>query len=122
MKKLLLFSVFILALVNLFAQDGKWKIVPGKIASPWADKVDPNNVLPEYPRPQLRRSDWTNLNGLWQYAALPKGSGENIPASFQGNILALTSITMNSHATAVGRMLARNGSVVMTSTNIITKP
>jgi len=41
---------------------------------------------------------------------------------FQGNILALTSITMNSHATAVGRMLARNGAVVMTSTNIITKP
>ena len=42
--------------------------------------------------------------------------------SFQGNILALTSITMNSHATAVGRMLARNGAVVMTSTNIINKP
>lgn len=42
--------------------------------------------------------------------------------SFQGNILALTSITMNSHATAVGRMLARNGAVVMTSTNIISKP
>lgn len=42
--------------------------------------------------------------------------------SFKGNILALTSITMNSNATAEGRMLARNGSVVMTSTNIITKP
>jgi hypothetical protein len=42
--------------------------------------------------------------------------------SFQGNILALTSITMNSHATAVGRMLARNGAIVMTSTNIISKP
>jgi hypothetical protein len=42
--------------------------------------------------------------------------------SFKGNILALTSITMNSGATAQGRMLARNGSVVMTNTNIITKP
>jgi len=41
---------------------------------------------------------------------------------FKGNILALTSITMNSHATAQGRMLARNGAVVLTSTNIITKP
>ena len=41
---------------------------------------------------------------------------------FKGNILALTSITMNSHATAQGRMLARNGSIVMTDTNIITKP
>lgn len=42
--------------------------------------------------------------------------------SFNGNILALTSITMNSHATVVGRMLARNGSVILTGTNIITKP
>ena len=42
--------------------------------------------------------------------------------AFQGNILALTSITMNPYATAVGRMLAINGSVVMTSTNTITKP
>ncbi|KVV13621.1 Ig-like domain-containing protein [Flavobacterium sp. TAB 87] len=42
--------------------------------------------------------------------------------SFKGNVLALTSITMGSHATAVGRMLASNGAVVMTDTNTITKP
>jgi hypothetical protein len=42
--------------------------------------------------------------------------------SFQGNIMALTSITMNSGAVAVGRMLAINGAVVMTSTNTISKP
>lgn len=42
--------------------------------------------------------------------------------SFQGNILALSSITMNTGAQAVGRMLARNSSVVMTGTNIINKP
>lgn len=41
---------------------------------------------------------------------------------FKGNVLALTSITMNSYATAEGRMLARNGAVIMTHTNIITKP
>ena len=41
---------------------------------------------------------------------------------FQGNILALQSITMNAYSTAVGRMLAQNGAVVMTSTNIIRKP
>ncbi len=33
----------------------------------WADQVDPNNVLPEYPRPQLVREQWVNLNGLWDY-------------------------------------------------------
>ncbi|WP_345158638.1 Ig-like domain-containing protein [Pontibacter saemangeumensis] len=42
--------------------------------------------------------------------------------SFKGNVLALTSITMNSGARAVGRMLALNGAVVMTNTNIIEKP
>ena len=41
---------------------------------------------------------------------------------FNGNVLALTTITMNSHATATGRMLARNGAVTMTSTNMIYKP
>ncbi|GHN03087.1 hypothetical protein WSM22_45760 [Cytophagales bacterium WSM2-2] len=42
--------------------------------------------------------------------------------SFKGNILSLSSITMNSGAVAEGRMLARNGSVIMTSSNIINKP
>lgn len=58
-------------------------------------------------------------NVFWQ-----TGSSATIGdfTSFKGNILALTSITMNSGATATGRMLARNGSVVMTSMNIINKP
>jgi len=42
--------------------------------------------------------------------------------TFYGNILALQSITLDSYAVATGRMLARNGAVVMTSTNIINKP
>ncbi len=41
---------------------------------------------------------------------------------FKGNVLALSDITMNSGAVAEGRMLARNGTVVMTSANTITKP
>ena len=46
--------------------------------------------------------------------------GDN--TSFYGNILALTSITLNSNATVVGRLLAQNGSVIMTDTNTISKP
>lgn len=42
--------------------------------------------------------------------------------AFKGNILALQSITMGAYSTAVGRMLARNGAVVMTHTNIINRP
>ena len=34
----------------------------------WGERLDPNAVLPEYPRPQLVRESWCNLNGLWDYA------------------------------------------------------
>jgi hypothetical protein len=58
-------------------------------------------------------------NVFWQVGSSATiGNG----TAFKGNVLALTSITMGPNATAVGRMLARNGSVVMTSTNIIDKP
>lgn len=58
-------------------------------------------------------------NVFWQVGTSAT-IGDN--TSFKGNILALTSITMNSGANAEGRMLARNGAVVLTSTNIINKP
>ncbi|GAA4093947.1 glycoside hydrolase family 2 TIM barrel-domain containing protein [Mucilaginibacter panaciglaebae] len=45
--------------------------------SKFANDVDPNSVLPEYPRPQMVRSKWINLNGLWQYQ--PGSAGENLP-------------------------------------------
>lgn len=71
----------------VFAQNNTWQIAGNKIRSPWADSVNPGEVLPEYPRPQLQRSNWQNLNGLWQYAVLPAASGEAVPTAFQGNIL-----------------------------------
>ncbi|WP_330469055.1 PA14 domain-containing protein [Streptomyces longwoodensis] len=48
-------------------------------ATPWAKDVSADNALPEYPRPQLTRKNWQNLNGTWQFqataedAALPIG-------------------------------------------------
>jgi len=41
---------------------------------------------------------------------------------FNGNLLALTSITLDSGARITGRVLARNAAVTLTSTNIITNP
>ena len=36
-----------------------------QLRTKWASEVDENNPLPEYPRPQLVRSNWVNLNGVW---------------------------------------------------------
>lgn len=52
----------------------------------WATRVSATAPLPEYPRPQLERSSWLNLNGSWQYAIAPK-SQINAPATYAGNIL-----------------------------------
>ena len=56
-----------------------------KIKTKWADQVSPENALPEYPRPMMVRSEWINLNGLWQYAITEKG--EKAPQSYDGDIL-----------------------------------
>ena len=44
-----------------------------QLSTPWGEKVTPANAHREYPRPQLTRSDWKNLNGSWQFAAAKAG-------------------------------------------------
>ncbi|GAA2919890.1 PA14 domain-containing protein [Streptomyces mexicanus] len=49
----------------------------------WADQVGPDNALPQYPRPQLTRTQWQNLNGRWQFSAAQAGEqppvGKTLP-------------------------------------------
>ena len=42
--------------------------------------------MPEYPRPQLVRNNWQNLNGLWEYR-IESGKPEQLPATYEGRIL-----------------------------------
>jgi hypothetical protein len=44
-----------------------WQMKQAALMTPWAALVDTNNPLPEYPRPQLVRTNWLNLNGIWQF-------------------------------------------------------
>lgn len=44
------------------------KAVLAGLKTRWADEVNPNAVLPEYPRPQMVRKSWTNLNGVWEFS------------------------------------------------------
>lgn len=62
-----------------------YKPVEGRIMTRWAKKVSPKSALPEYPRPQMVRKAWQNLNGLWEYAIEPKDAAR--PESFDGEIL-----------------------------------
>lgn len=83
-----LFSpVIILGAFCLFSNQAKsqWKPIKGPLTTEWTSKVTPENVWQEYPRPQLVREKWLNLNGLWDYAIRSKD--EEKPDQFDGKIL-----------------------------------
>jgi len=63
----------------------QWKMAEKSIVTRWAKQVTPKNVWREYPRPQLVRSEWRNLNGLWDFALQPMAAPE--PAVYQDKIL-----------------------------------
>ncbi len=64
---------------------GNWQPTPGNIMTRWTKSVTPENAWLEYPRPQMRRPDWVNLNGLWKYAIVSKE--QNYRFSFDNEIL-----------------------------------
>ena len=72
------------ALLSAMPGLAQWQPAGERIRTVWSEQLDPEHVLPEYPRPQLVRGDWQNLNGLWNYAILPLGEQ---PAAWEGEIL-----------------------------------
>ena len=82
MKRLL---TIIAAVATVATASAEWKIAGDKIRTTWAENIDPNNVLAQYPRPQLERADWVNLNGLWDYAITDLTAAQ--PTAFDGQIL-----------------------------------
>ncbi|MDR1097774.1 MAG: beta-galactosidase [Tannerella sp.] len=82
MKKL---SFAICACLLIVSAHAQWSPAGDRLKTEWTEKVDPQNVWPEYPRPLVERSQWQNLNGLWEYAVAPRGTAE--PSGFEGKIL-----------------------------------
>lgn len=82
-----------------------WAPAGQKIKTDWAESLNASNPLPEYPRPQLVRKAWTNLNGLWQYTILPR-SQASVPASFSGNIL--VPFAVESSLSGVGKTVGKD--------------
>lgn len=86
-KIVLAFSVFctFFFFQKAKAQRGNWKMQPVNIQTRWAKNVHPENALQDYPRPQLLRANWQNLNGLWLYAITDIGA--SAPTEYNGTIL-----------------------------------
>jgi hypothetical protein len=64
---------------------GGWEPAEGPLTTRWTKDVSPDRVWPEYPRPQMVREKWRNLNGVWSYAIRPEDDGE--PSEWDGEIL-----------------------------------
>jgi hypothetical protein len=75
--------ICLILMVSSVAAAGRWKPAEGPLKTRWSKDVRPDRVFPLYPRPQMVRHDWMNLNGLWQFdtsavdAAVPEG--KNLP-------------------------------------------
>lgn len=84
MQRSVFFSVWAFwCFSSCFAETGQ----PAKprLMTRWAKDVSPDAPHPEYPRPQMVRKQWANLNGLWDYAIADKDAGR--PKQFAGKIL-----------------------------------
>ncbi|MBR5563824.1 MAG: beta-galactosidase [Bacteroidales bacterium] len=102
MTRKLLFTFLALSVaISSFAQ--KWAPVGNNIKTEWASKIDPSNPLPEYPRPQMVRKNWVNLNGLWNYA-ITEASAE----SFKSEGRILVPYAVESSLSGVGRRITKN--------------
>ncbi|WP_153796656.1 glycoside hydrolase family 2 protein [Foetidibacter luteolus] len=103
-RKISLALLFALTGTCAFAQSS-WKPAGSKIMTPWAANVKPENPLPEYPRPQMVRGNWVNLNGEWDYNILPK-TQETIPAAYAGKIL--VPFAVESALSGVGKTVGKD--------------
>lgn len=81
-----------------------WKPANARLMTRWAKDVDPACPLPEYPRPQMTRPHWVNLNGLWDYAVTPRE--HSAVFGFKGQIL--VPFPIESALSGVGRALQPN--------------
>lgn len=75
-----------------------------ELITEWGAKVTAENAWREYPRPQLVRDNWTNLNGHWDYAITPKDAGR--PSQWDGKIL--VPFAVESKLSGVQRLLHNN--------------
>ena len=103
MKRILTSIIAISIAVIASAQ---WSPVGKEIKTPWAAEVNPGNVLPEYPRPQMVRQVWSNLNGLWNYAITDTDA-----STFTAEGEILVPFAVESSLSGVGRRITKDNTL-----------
>ncbi len=104
----------IIAISIAIVTSAQWSPAGKEIKSPWAEEVNPGNVLPEYPRPQMVRQAWSNLNGLWNYAITSAEADDFTP---EGQIL--VPFAVESSLSGVGRRITKENSLWYERTFVI---
>ena len=69
----------------------------------WGEKVTPENAWRDYPRPQMVRANWTNLNGTWDWAVTSVTNTPGRPTAWEGKIL--VPFAIESKLSGVGRLI-----------------
>ena len=85
MKKIIKLILLCQVMAGVAMAQTGWKMQPVQMQSRWAKEVSPANTYKEYPRPGLKRADWINFNGLWDYRIT--NLDDKKPESYTGKIL-----------------------------------
>ena len=99
-----IFALLVFSVAETNAQD--WKIPENSMLTRWGKSVSPSDAWTEYPRPGLTRTEWTNLNGLWDYAVVDANStseARRFPNRPDGKIL--VPFAIESPLSGVGHLL-----------------
>lgn len=106
MMKRIIASVSALTLAAAALAQNDWAPAGDNIRTTWAEELNPAAPLPEYPRPQMVRGEWQNLNGLWDYAVTPADA-----ASFEPEGKILVPFAIESSLSGVGRSVGEENTL-----------
>ena len=110
MKKSLLVNVLLISAICSGFMTSKcfaWKMADCPIVTKWGKDVTPDNAWKEYPRPAMKRDQWTNLNGLWDFAIT--GKNDDAPKAYDGKIL--VPFAVEAALSGVGKRVTENDAI-----------